>query len=140
MPSFDLDVVLVLVALTALCLIEPSRSALTVIASAPTCEYGGNTCKTCEEFEVDPQTGSKRCTKCQVDLKCQASHRMMREHWEGGGLSADAQAFLNSHNGYRAKHCVPPLTWSADLAAAAQAWANGCQMNGNVFVHSCAVM
>ena len=43
---------------------------------------------------------------------------------------------LNAHNAYRAKHCVPAMTWSADLAAGAQAWANGCKMSGNVFVHS----
>jgi len=54
-PRSTSIVVLALVALTALFVIEPSRSALAVIASAPTCEYGGNTCKTCEEFEVDPQ-------------------------------------------------------------------------------------
>jgi len=38
----------------------------------------------------------------------------------------DPQAMLASHNAYRSKHCVPPLTWSAQLAASAQQWANGC--------------
>jgi Alpha-L-arabinofuranosidase B (ABFB) domain/Cysteine-rich secretory protein family len=46
---------------------------------------------------------------------------------EGGGLSADAQAIRNAHNGYRAKHCVPNLSWSADLATGAQQWASGCK-------------
>jgi Alpha-L-arabinofuranosidase B (ABFB) domain/Cysteine-rich secretory protein family len=45
----------------------------------------------------------------------------------GGGLSADAQAVLNAHSGYRAKHCVPNLTWSAQLASGAQQWASGCK-------------
>ena len=31
---------------------------------------------------------------------------------------------LNAHNEYRAKHGVPPLKWSAELAADAQIWAN----------------
>jgi uncharacterized protein YkwD len=53
-----------------------------------------------------------------------------------GGLSADAQALLNAHNAYRAKHCVGQLSWSATLAAQAQAWASKCTRNGNVFAHS----
>ncbi len=122
-------------------LVAPSWKAHAVMASVPTCEYGGTTCKTCEEFEVDPQSASKRCTKCsQADLRCLARHRMIQQNagggGGGGGLSADAQALLNAHNGYRAKHCVPNLTWSADLAATAQAWASGCKMNGSAFVHS----
>jgi uncharacterized protein YkwD len=53
-----------------------------------------------------------------------------------GSLSADQQAILQDHDFYRAKHCVPMLTWSATLAAAAQSWANQCKQNGDVFVHS----
>jgi len=37
---------------------------------------------------------------------------------------------LDAHNVYRAKHCVPPLTWSAELAQSAQRWATRC-----VFAH-----
>ena len=36
-------------------------------------------------------------------------------------------AMLSAHNTYRSKHCVPALTWSAQLATAAQTWANGCK-------------
>jgi hypothetical protein len=46
----------------------------------------------------------------------------------------DSQAILNAHNAYRAKHCVPALTWSPQLAADAQAWADACPQNG--FKHS----
>ena len=46
----------------------------------------------------------------------------------------DAQAILNAHNAYRAKHCVPALTWSPQLAAEAQQWADACPQNG--FKHS----
>jgi pathogenesis-related protein 1 len=46
-------------------------------------------------------------------------------------------AILSAQNGYRAKHCVPNLTWSAELAAGAQAWASACKSNGQGgFVHS----
>jgi len=48
--------------------------------------------------------------------------------------SSDAQALLNAHNAYRAKHCVPALTWSSQLAAEAQQWADACPANG--FKHS----
>ncbi len=49
---------------------------------------------------------------------------------------ADKDALLNAHNTFRAKHCVPAMTWSADLAAGAQQWASGCKMDGGKFVHS----
>ena len=47
---------------------------------------------------------------------------------------ADIQALLNTHNAYRAKHCVPNLSWSPQLAAQAQAWADQCPSTG--FKHS----
>ena len=64
-----------------------------------------------------------------------ASFRKLSPLWAGGsggggGLSAEAEAALNAHNGHRAKHCVPNLTWSAQLAAGAQDWANACTGNG----------
>jgi uncharacterized protein YkwD len=39
---------------------------------------------------------------------------------------SDAQTLLDLHNAYRAKHCTPPLTWSAEVAATAQQWAQRC--------------
>ncbi|KAG8699844.1 hypothetical protein FRC08_005074 [Ceratobasidium sp. 394] len=45
--------------------------------------------------------------------------------------SPDIAAYLDPHNAARAAHGAAPLTWSDELAAAAQKWANGC-----VFEHS----
>jgi uncharacterized protein YkwD len=43
------------------------------------------------------------------------------------GVSADERnTIVTMHNTYRAQHCVPPLTWSAELAASAQKWADNC--------------
>lgn len=42
------------------------------------------------------------------------------------GLSEQAVALLAIHNRLRAKHGVPPLTWSADIAVTAERWANAC--------------
>ena len=44
---------------------------------------------------------------------------------------SDINAYLSAHNTVRAKHGAAALTWSDDLAAAAQKWASGC-----VFKHS----
>jgi DHA1 family inner membrane transport protein len=44
---------------------------------------------------------------------------------------AAGQEALSAHNALRAKHGVPPLSWSGSLAATAQDWANRC-----VFEHS----
>ena len=44
-------------------------------------------------------------------------------------LPPTLQAVLDAHNAYRAKHCVPSLTWSTELAASAQQWANRCDFN-----------
>jgi uncharacterized protein YkwD len=38
----------------------------------------------------------------------------------------ERKTIVDMHNTYRAKHCVPPLTWSAELAASAQKWADNC--------------
>jgi pathogenesis-related protein 1 len=44
-------------------------------------------------------------------------------------LPSAMQVVLTAHNAYRAKHCVPALTWSTELAASAQQWANRCQFD-----------
>jgi uncharacterized protein YkwD len=44
-------------------------------------------------------------------------------------MTSQMQSILEAHNSYRAKHCVPPLTWSTELAASAQMWANRCDFN-----------
>src|SRR5262245_32910880 len=44
-------------------------------------------------------------------------------------LPAAMQAVFDAHNAYRAKHCVPALTWSTELAASAQQWAIRCQFD-----------
>jgi hypothetical protein len=44
----------------------------------------------------------------------------------GAGPPSDMVDMLNAHNEKRARHCVPPLTWSPELAQAAQAYAEKC--------------
>src|SRR5580658_4639311 len=44
----------------------------------------------------------------------------------GALAQAEMQTILEAHNAYRAKHCAPPLTWSPEVAATAQRWANQC--------------
>jgi pathogenesis-related protein 1 len=39
---------------------------------------------------------------------------------------ADISEYLWAHNSIRAQYNAPMLTWSDDLAAAAQSWADGC--------------
>ncbi|GAA6061255.1 hypothetical protein JCM10212_000696 [Sporobolomyces blumeae] len=43
-----------------------------------------------------------------------------------GSLSTLAQESLKYHNEFRAKYQAAPLTWSNELASAAQAWADKC--------------
>lgn len=45
-------------------------------------------------------------------------------------------AWLNAHNEKRAKHCAPPLEWSATLAKVAQTWAEQLKAKGCAFGHS----
>lgn len=45
-------------------------------------------------------------------------------------------AWLAAHNRVRADHCAPPLDWSAELAASAQAWADHLRDAGCAFEHS----
>lgn len=44
----------------------------------------------------------------------------------GAFAQNDAQTLLDAHNADRSRHCVPPLTWSTEIAATAQVWANRC--------------
>ncbi len=51
----------------------------------------------------------------------------MQVSWASGGVStAERENILSLHNSYRTQHCVPALTWSAELAASAQQWADKC--------------
>jgi len=43
------------------------------------------------------------------------------------GLSDEMQQVLDKHNVYRCMHGVPALTWDADIASSAQAWADNGQ-------------
>lgn len=43
---------------------------------------------------------------------------------------------LQAHNAYRAEHSADPLLWDADLASAAQAWAETLESNDDGLVHS----
>lgn len=45
----------------------------------------------------------------------------------GGSGNADQDAYLAAHNNVRRNHGAVDLTWSDELAAAAQTWANNCQ-------------
>jgi len=47
------------------------------------------------------------------------------------GQGADGATLLNAHNTHRDKHCVPRFQWSSELAASAQAWANGCHKDAS---------
>jgi len=50
----------------------------------------------------------------------------------GGSVSnADIDAYLKAHNDFRGLHGANALTWSTELSATAQAWADGC-----IFKHS----
>jgi uncharacterized protein YkwD len=53
-----------------------------------------------------------------------------------GSLPAIAQQIVDNHNAARAKHCVPPVTWSPQLAAVAQKWANTLRDHRCAFEHS----
>lgn len=46
------------------------------------------------------------------------------------------RALLDAHNQRRAEHCAPPLAWSPELAATAQAWADSLRDRGCAFEHS----
>jgi uncharacterized protein YkwD len=49
---------------------------------------------------------------------------------------ADYTAILDEHNRVRADHCAPALTWSDELAATAQAWADHLRDASCAFEHS----
>jgi uncharacterized protein YkwD len=52
------------------------------------------------------------------------------------GPSAEMKQLVEAHNRYRAEHCAPPLTWSADIARVAQGWADELNRRNCAFEHS----
>jgi uncharacterized protein YkwD len=103
-------------ALAGLMLIGPAGSALAVKASPPTVSCTGQ-CEAC--IEMEHTDSGDRCVKCGVAPNCLGNPG-------DAGLSSDFTTIVNAHNAYRSQHCAPALTWSAQLAAGAQAWANAC--------------
>jgi Cysteine-rich secretory protein family len=98
---------------------EAVSAAYATTASPPTVYLCNRRyCRQCLEYSG----ADNRCVKCAPIPGCRIAGS------GGGGLSADAQAILNAHNGYRAKHCVPALTWSVALAAEAQGLARWLQI------------
>jgi len=53
-----------------------------------------------------------------------------------GAAAIDPKAVVDAHNRVRAKHCAPPLQWSAKVAASAQRWANNIRDRGCALGHS----
>jgi len=53
---------------------------------------------------------------------------LMQVSWASaeGASVAERETILSLHNSYRAQHCTPALSWSAELAASAQQWADKC--------------
>jgi pathogenesis-related protein 1 len=49
---------------------------------------------------------------------------------------ASMKPVVEAHNERRARHCAPPLSWSDELAKAAQAWADSLAARGCAFEHS----
>jgi uncharacterized protein YkwD len=107
-------------AIAALVFIASSDPSFAVVGTPPTVTCNGQ-CEACLEAEVAPN-GSKRCLKCGIDAACM----------QGGdpGLSSDFTEMLNDHNAYRAQQCAGKLSWSGQLAQAAQAYARTCPSNG----------
>jgi hypothetical protein len=54
----------------------------------------------------------------------------------GASLDQASQTILDETNKDRAAHCAPPLTWSDELAAVAQKWADHLRDEGCGFEHS----
>jgi uncharacterized protein YkwD len=50
--------------------------------------------------------------------------------------SLDQRALVDTHNKLRAKHCAPPLAWSAKVAASAEHWAETLRKKGCPLQHS----
>jgi uncharacterized protein YkwD len=48
----------------------------------------------------------------------------------------ELRGILAAHNGHRARHCAPRLSWSTTLARAAQRWADRLRDAGCAFEHS----
>ena len=125
-------------ALAALLLVQFPGAALAVKGETPTLTCTGP-CEFCLEMEGP----SGRCVKCGLKAHCAVAPTAICTgpcefclEMEGPagrctkcGLTPGCSdnEFLNAHNAHRDRHCTPKLKWSAQLAAAAQSYANKCK-------------
>eukprot|EP01026_Neomeris_dumetosa_P035569 TRINITY_DN2853_c0_g1_i2.p1 TRINITY_DN2853_c0_g1~~TRINITY_DN2853_c0_g1_i2.p1 ORF type:complete len:152 (+),score=28.61 TRINITY_DN2853_c0_g1_i2:3-458(+) len=49
------------------------------------------------------------------------------QHMSAQIAAIDSEGYVSAHNSRRVRHCVPELKWDDDLAASAQAHADGCE-------------
>lgn len=75
---------------------------------------------------------SRRAAFVVAAVACALSWSLARAR----ATTVDANALVAAHNRVRARHCAPPLRWSAKVAASAQAWADTIRDRGCALGHS----
>src|SRR5262249_26727591 len=68
-------------------------------------------------------------------VACVPAHQSVARA-RASGSEVDAKALVDAHNRVRAKHCAPPLRWSATVAASAQKGASHLRDAGCALAHS----
>ncbi|RDX55942.1 PR-1-like protein [Lentinus brumalis] len=86
---------------------------------------------TSEKPTTTPKTTQAKTTTTKEAAPTQKASSGNSSSNSGATSQSDIDAYLQAHNSVRAQHGASPLSWSDDLAASAQSWANNC-----VFQHS----
>ncbi|KAI0724475.1 CAP domain-containing protein [Cerioporus squamosus] len=84
-----------------------------------------------EKPTTTPKTTQAKTTSSKQAASTQKASSGNSGSSTGATSQSDIDAYLQAHNSVRAQHGASPLSWSDDLAASAQSWANNC-----VFQHS----
>ncbi|KAH9944449.1 PR-1-like protein [Epithele typhae] len=95
-----------------------------------------STSKKEETTEAPPTTSAKPSTSTKKASTTKQAQTTQSSGNSGSSSSdatsqSDINAYLTAHNSVRSQHGASALSWSDDLAASAQTWANNC-----VFQHS----
>ena len=104
-------------------------SVLMIACSDPGADQG-------EELAAEPEESSSFVSSGDEDAEEDDRGEPPQVEEAAPAADEDAPDILRAHNRYRARHCAPPLRWSAELARVAQAWANRLRARGCAFDHS----
>lgn len=113
-----------------------SRIFLFALLGAAACAGKNGPRPVPDERAPPAEIAAPATTETSIPPERPAAEEAPRGKVSAAGLDDEMSQLLARHNTVRAKHCAPPLAWSAQLAEVATTWARALAHKGCAFAHS----